>query len=112
MARASEGLDFQSHHPENLKKQAKDLVKAHRSGEALACRKLQKHLPRLSVLVVVEVLSESVTLQEAQHVVARSYGLKSWVELIQEVRGSSDVQSSEALPISHYKELVASFKPF
>lgn len=62
-----------------------------------SCRSIY-HVSR--ALLSAEVLSESVTLQEAQHVVARSYGLKSWVELIQEVRGSLDVQSSEALPLS------------
>ena len=58
-------------HPnlEQLRKQAKDLVKAHRRGEAESCAVL-KHLGRLSRSSPSEILKATISLQEAQHALA------------------------------------------
>ena len=73
-------------HPnlEQLKKQAKDLRKAHGSADADAAARIKGHLPRLADSSVQETLESDLSLQEAQHVIAREYGCKHW-EMLQAV---------------------------
>ncbi len=63
-----------------LKKQAKDLLKAHRAGDTEACRTLRL-VPRLSEMTDEQVLAADVGLQEAQHALAKDYGFATWAEL-------------------------------
>lgn len=67
-------------HPsiEQLKKQAKDLRRAHQSGEADAIARIRAHLPRLAQASDEQIRTAEVALQEAQHVVAGEYGFKNW----------------------------------
>ena len=66
---------------EQLKKQAKDLLKAHKTSNLEAARRIQKRLPRLSELAEQEVLKAPFSLQEAQHVIACEHGFRNWREL-------------------------------
>lgn len=74
-------------HLDHLKKQAKDLLRAHRSGEPAAMRRLRAYLTRLSDD---EATSSSVSLQEAQYVIAREYGFSNWAGLLEEVQSKQD----------------------
>lgn len=66
---------------ENLRKQAKGLHKAFRDGEADAVTRIREHLPRAASLSDEDVRSVDLSLQEAQHVLAKEYGLSSWDDL-------------------------------
>lgn len=63
---------------EQLKKQAKDLQKEYKSGDANAYERIRLHLPRLAEKSDEEMLNERFVLQDAQHVIARLYGFSSW----------------------------------
>jgi hypothetical protein len=61
---------------ENLRKQAKDLAKAYRAGRPAARARVAAI--RLAALPTNHIL----TLADAQHVLAREYGFKSWPQLV------------------------------
>ena len=63
---------------EQLKKQAKDLRKAHQSAAAEAAKQIREHLPRLADSSEEEIFAAEFSLQEAQHVIAGDYGFKNW----------------------------------
>jgi flagellar motor component MotA/O6-methylguanine-DNA--protein-cysteine methyltransferase len=63
---------------EQFKKQAKDLRRAHQSGDPESARRIKEHLPRLADVSEEEILKGDFSLQEAQHVVAREYGCRHW----------------------------------
>ena len=69
---------------EQLKKQAKDLRKAHQSANAETAARIKAHLPRLAKASEEEILQGDFSLQEAQHIIAREYGFKHW-EMLQTV---------------------------
>jgi hypothetical protein len=73
---------------EQLRKQAKDLLKAHKQGDASACRIL-RHLGRFAAASDQDVLKAKVTLSEAQQALAREYGFKNWAALVRYVRESA-----------------------
>ena len=60
---------------EHLKQQAKQLLRAWRSGDSQALRRLQTHLPGLSKT------AQQARLSDAQFVIAREYGFPSWPKL-------------------------------
>jgi hypothetical protein len=60
---------------EQLKHQAKDLLRAIKQGEPSALAELQKHHPKT-------ITPENAKLAAAQFVLARSYGLPSWPRLV------------------------------
>ena len=60
---------------EQLKHQAKDLLRAIRQSDPSALAELQKRHPK-------PITSENARLADAQFVLARSYGLPSWPRLV------------------------------
>jgi len=70
---------------EQLRKQAKDLLKAHRKGDASICPIL-RHLSRFAASSDEDVLKAKVKLSEAQHALAREYGFRNWAALVRCVR--------------------------
>ncbi|MEW6750901.1 MAG: hypothetical protein AB1505_07980 [Candidatus Latescibacterota bacterium] len=70
-------------HPdlEQLRKQAKDLVKAHRAADLGAARRIQSHLRQHSRLSEHEILQQPFCLRQAQQVIAREQGFRTWQEL-------------------------------
>ena len=70
---------------EHLKKQAKDLLRFHRSGDLHVCKLIQKYLPRFAQQSDQEILSGRISLHDAQYVVARRFGFDHWAALREEV---------------------------
>jgi len=65
---------------EQLRKQAKELVRAHRSGDAAACDMLRR-LGRFKGASDEEILAAEVSLSDAQHAMAAAYGFDRWSDL-------------------------------
>jgi len=77
-------------HPslEALKKQAKQLVAAHKSGDAAACETLRQ-VKRFADASDAEILSAKVSLTAAQFALAMDYGFESWAALKAHVEAAS-----------------------
>src|SRR5215472_9931200 len=73
---------------EQLKKQAKSLLHAAQAKEPAALQRFQV-LPALAELPVIELGARSLALHDAQSVIAREYGFKSWNELREHVQDRS-----------------------
>ena len=63
---------------EQLKKQAKDLLKAHKSARPDVVVRLKENLPHFSGLSDRAVLQTKFALKDAQHVIAREHGFADW----------------------------------
>jgi hypothetical protein len=81
-----------------LKKQAKDLLKAHQAADPSACVSLRQ-LPRFATASDEGVLAADLTLHDAQSAVAREYGYPHWSALRDAV-ASMAVQTQPANPTS------------
>ena len=68
-------------HLRQIGNQAKDLVQAHRRGDPDAVVRIREYLPRLVSADAETILAADLSLQEAQHIVAKEYGFPSWKEL-------------------------------
>jgi hypothetical protein len=66
---------------DHLKKQAKDLLRDARAGEAAALQRFIETLPAAHGLPLATLAQRDLVLSDAQSVLAREYGFKSWVEL-------------------------------
>jgi ankyrin repeat protein len=75
---------------EQLKNQAGDLLKAHRSGDSDACARIQASFPRLATASPSNILRADFSLQDAQLVLAREYGFESWSKLKDHVASLRD----------------------
>ena len=62
---------------DQLKHQAKDVLKAHHAGDAPACGVLRR-VPKLAGASDAELLAAAVTLNDAQFALAQEYGFKNW----------------------------------
>jgi len=81
---------------EKLKKQAKALLKAHRSGDVGACEALRL-VHRFRRLPDQEILRSPVTLNDTQFALALSYGFGDWDELRTHVESVLSVQQAGEL---------------
>ena len=102
---------------EQLKKQAKDLRKAHQSADPEAAPRIAEHLPRLADSSEKEILAAELSLQEAQHVLAGEYGFKSrnWLQAVVEIDFDlltrlSDREVQILMREVDHKDLVVSLK--
>ena len=66
---------------EHLRKQAKDLLKAYRFGDSSAIARFRTSLSRYSELTDQKLRQLSLSLADAQRVVAAEYGFRSWQEM-------------------------------
>lgn len=66
---------------EQLRKQAKDLLKSHQSGNAEALRRFQENHPDFSAVALPEIQAAAISLSDAQLVLAREHGFASWPKL-------------------------------
>ena len=66
---------------EQLRKQAKDLLKAYRTGESPALLRFRKFLPRLADADDEHMAEMSLSLRDAQRVIAAEYGFDGWAQL-------------------------------
>ena len=83
---------------EKLKKQAKALLRAHKSGDVSVCRTFRL-VHRFKRLTEKEILLLPVTLNDCQFALALSYGFRNWNELKIHVGSVTSVQR-EVEPIS------------
>jgi hypothetical protein len=81
---------------DQLKRQARDLLNAHRVGDEEAVRRIRESHPRLSQASEADVRSARFTLSGAQLVIAREYGFASWPKLKEYVENVGP-QSSDAV---------------
>ena len=72
---------------EQLKNQARDLLKAHKGGTPEACLRIQASLRRLRDASEDEIRNARFSLRDAQSVLAREYGFTSWAKLKAHVEG-------------------------
>jgi len=70
---------------EQLRKQAKDLLKSHKSGNPEALRRFQENHPDFSAAPLPAIQAAAVSLAEAQLVLAREHGFASWPKLKEHV---------------------------
>jgi Lon protease-like protein len=68
-------------HIDHLKKQAKDLLEAHKRAEAPALARIRDVLPAFAGRSDAEVASAAFALHDAQSAIAREYGFPSWRQL-------------------------------
>jgi hypothetical protein len=73
---------------EQLKKQAKELVKGHRAQEASTLALIREFLPSLAKKTDEEIILFPFALHDAQSVIARQYGFPSWNQLRDHAEGS------------------------
>jgi hypothetical protein len=76
-------LIVEAHMPnlENLKKQAKLILRWHREGHYPVAVQIREHLPRFLNMPDSEILAASFKLGDAQEMVARQQGFDSWQAL-------------------------------
>jgi len=70
---------------EQLKTQAKDLLKLLKAGDPVARQRIQENHPHPAKIATAELRTDSVTLSDAQLVIAREYGFASWPKLKEHV---------------------------
>lgn len=63
---------------ENLKKQAKLVLRWHREGHYPVAAQIRRHLPRFAKMKDAEILAAEFKLSDAQDLVAREQGFESW----------------------------------
>src|SRR5262249_49641276 len=66
---------------DQLKNQAKDLLKGHKAGDPEALRRIRANHPRLAGSPAHQIQASRFTLSRAQLVLAREYGFASWPKL-------------------------------
>jgi ankyrin repeat protein len=74
---------------DHLKKQAKDLLRLYRGGDADAVSRFGRALPAALTLSGDEIAARGFRLHDAQSCVAREYGFSSWAELMTTVEARS-----------------------
>jgi ankyrin repeat protein len=79
---------------EQLKNQAKAILRGHRAGEPDVLKLIQEHHPRWRKSSEAAIRSARLTLSDAQLVVANEYGFETWAKL------KIHVQLCEAAPLS------------
>ena len=72
-------------HIDSLKKQARQLLQAHREGQPESLRSIRTYMPHLGSLSDEAILQRPFTLQQAQCVLSREYGFSNWAELVRAV---------------------------
>lgn len=85
---------------EQLKNQAKDLLKAHQNADVDALKRVQASHPNHSNASEAQVHAAKFSLSDAQLVVAREYGLASWPKLKEHVE-SLLLETAEPMELFH-----------
>jgi hypothetical protein len=87
---------------EQYKKQAKDLVKSYRAGDAGTLERIRQHHPRFGKLPDAELRGAKIALADAQLVVAREHGFESWPRFAKHV----EALSLKSSPTSQFESAV------
>jgi ankyrin repeat protein len=88
---------------EQLKRQAKELVKQFKARDSEAVRRVQPHLPRAAEVSMETLLTSRLTLSEAQLVLAREYDFPSWPRLKRHIETS---RPDEGAAVEAFKRAV------
>ena len=72
-------------HLDSLRKQARQLVRAHRAANSEAVQRIRKYMPQLRHVPEAALLQGPFSFQSAQCVLAREYGFHNWGELVKAV---------------------------
>ena len=88
---------------ENLKKQAKLILRWHRERHYPVAAQIRKHMPRFVNMLDAEILAASFKLSDAQEMVAKEYGFDSWQALKAELSTAS--HNEKSLPLSSKSEV-------
>jgi hypothetical protein len=91
-----------------LKKQAKDLIRLYRDGNAEAITRFREALPAAAGRSDEEIAALGLRLHDAQSCVARSYGFASWADLRSYVEVQSASRNDHAAGVLHWLRLVYS----
>ena len=92
-------------HLDNLKKQAKQIVRWHREGYYPVAQRIRAGLPRFCDVDDATLLSERFTLSDAHELIARELGFESWQVL--RIADLSSLQPKEPRPGSELQLLGA-----
>jgi hypothetical protein len=103
MSRWSDRLNL-----DHLKKQAKDLIRLYRNGDAQAIATFRAALPAASGRSDDEIISLKLRLHDAQSCVARDHGFVSWTDLKRYVEVQSASHKEVAARALHWLSLVYS----
>lgn len=92
---------------EQLKKQAKDLLKSHKNGDVSACETF-KLINRYSKLTTQRILQTPMSLRDAQFAIALSYGFKGWHDLAEYVEaiGVTAVYAETRKPLKNTSDVM------
>ena len=91
---------------DHLKKQAKELLRLHRNGNATAIARFVHHLPAAANRTDSEVKALQLRLHDAQSCIAREYGFSSWADLSLYVATSAFAHHEQAVLIRRWLGLV------
>ena len=91
---------------EQYKKQAKDLVKARKSGDPEALRRIRQYHPRLGKLPEVEFQSSRLALADAQFIIAREHGFESWPRFAKHIASLNRESSPDSMWESARKAVI------
>jgi hypothetical protein len=91
---------------DNLKKQAKQLVRWHREGYYPVAHRIRAVLPRHRKLDDGAILAAPFTLADAQELIARELGFDSWEALR---TGNGETQTSTEQLTGHEPQLLGAF---
>ena len=81
-------------HIDSLKKQARQLLQAHRKGRPESLRSIRTYMPHWGSLSDEALLQRPFTLQQAQCVLSREYGFSNWAELVRAVEVIRQAESA------------------
>ena len=100
---ATYDLIVEAHMPnlENLKKQAKLILRWHRDGHYPVAPQIRAHLPRFLNIADAEILAANFKLADAQQLVARQQGFETWQSLTAEPFGHAiqgEIVALQSLP--------------
>jgi catechol 2,3-dioxygenase-like lactoylglutathione lyase family enzyme len=84
---------------ENLRKQAKRIVRWHREGHHPVAELIRNHLPVFHGMSDADILKQRFRLADAQELVARQCGFSSWRALLEGVQQMPKSQSKIAAPV-------------
>ncbi len=79
---------------EQLKKQAKELLKSYKANDGETLALARTHVPRLAEKSDAEIAQERFVLQDAQYVIAREYGFATWDALAAAIKPSRAMMRS------------------
>jgi hypothetical protein len=94
----------------HLKKQAKDLLRSYRGGDADAIARFARALPSARNLSPADIIARAFRLHDAQSCIAREYGFASWDELTTQVAVQS-LRRGDWLALAYGGDVTGSLNP-